>query len=101
MINFQFTDYIFATSKADVTADAYARHRASLAAPKPMTAREREMEEIKLAETRSATYDGSRARRTHVGNTVGFQWSPEAEQAVKELGESQEGKLVLLVRTNP
>lgn len=92
-----FTDSIFATSKADVTADAYARHRASLAAPKPMTAREQEMEAIKLAESRSAAYDGSRARKSHVGGKVGFQWSPETEQAVKELGESQQGKLVVLV----
>lgn len=95
-----FTDSIFATSKADVDAAAYASHRASLAAPKPMTAREREMEEIKVAEVKSAAYDGSRARKSHLGGRVGFQWSPETEQAVKELGEQEwpQGKLVILVR---
>lgn len=95
-----FTDQLFATSKGDITADAYARHRASLAAPKPMTAREREMEEIKLAETRGATYDSSRARKSHVGGKVGFQWSEESEQAVTELGRGEEGELVILVSAN-
>ena len=95
-----FTDQMFATSKADITSDAYAKHRASLAAPKPMTAREREMEEIKLAETRSAAYDGSRARKSHVGGKVGFQWSEESERAVTELGRGNEGKLVVLVSVN-
>jgi twinfilin len=95
-----FTDSIFATSKADITGDAYSRHLASQAAPKPMTPREKEIEEIKLAEGRSAAYDGSRVRRSHVAGAVGFQWSPEAEQAVKELGDSQQGKLVTLVSTD-
>lgn len=92
-----FTDSIYATSKADVDAKAYASHRASLAAPKPMTAREKEIEEIKAAESRSATYDGSRARKSHVGK-IGFTWTPEVEQAVKELGESDEGRVLILVR---
>ncbi|EKM55456.1 uncharacterized protein PHACADRAFT_256091 [Phanerochaete carnosa HHB-10118-sp] len=91
-----FTDQMFATSKADITADAYARHCASLVAPKPMTPREREMEEIKMAETRSAAYDGSRARKSHVGGKIGFQWSEESEQAVSELERGCEGKLVVL-----
>lgn len=97
-----FTDSIFATSKADVGAEAYKRHRASLAAPKPMTAREKEMEEIKAAESRSVSYEGSKARRTHLGGRVGFQWTSETEQAVKGLGEQewQQGKLVVLVCMN-
>lgn len=97
-----FTDSLFATSKADISAAAYKKHVASLAAPKPMTAREKEMEEIKAAESRSAAaFDGSRARRSHVGGKVGFQWTEETERAVKELGASEQQKLVVLVSSMP
>ena len=94
-----FTDSIFATSKADVTSSAYKAHRASLNAPKPMTAREKEMEEIKAAELSSASYDGSRSRKSHVGGKLGFKWTDDVEAAVKRLGECQIRKLLVLVST--
>lgn len=97
----QFSDSLFATTKADLTADAYAKHRASQAAPKPMSAREREMEEIKAAETKSATYNGSRDRVAHVSQEVGFSWIEEVDNAVRELGEGQDNKVIVLVSTTP
>ena len=92
---------MFATTKDDLTADAYAKHRASQVAPKPMSTREREMEEIKAAENRSATYNGSRDRVAHVSQEVGFAWAEEIDNAVRELGEGQDSKVVVLVRVNP
>lgn len=94
-----FSDTLYATTKADLTADAYARHRASLAAPKPMSAREKEMEEIKAAESRSATYGGSRERVSHVAE-VGYAWGDDIESAVKDLSVGEESKVVVLVSTD-
>ena len=102
-----FSDTLFATSKSDLTADAYARHRASLNAPAPMSEREKEIEEIKAAELRATEsgsgYQGSRARVSHVA-TVGMKWSEEVEQAVRELFTSEpqgeEGTLLLVVRVS-
>ncbi|PCH38158.1 actin depolymerizing protein [Wolfiporia cocos MD-104 SS10] len=90
-----FTDQIFATTKDDLTANAYAKHKQHLAAPKPMSAREKEMEAVKAAE-RSGNYEGSRARATHVPQTVGLKWSEEVENAVKNLGSGDGGYLVLV-----
>ena len=92
-----FSDSMFATSKDDLTASAYAKHRASLAAPKPMSAREKELEEIKAAESKSLSYEGSRARASHVKEEVGLGWPEEIENAVKDLGSGQESKVVVLV----
>ena len=79
-----FTDTIFATSKDDINASGYAKHRASLAAPKPMTAREKEIDEIRQAESRSATYEGSRARISH-SQEVGLGWTSEVEEAISKM----------------
>ncbi|RPD66332.1 actin depolymerizing protein [Lentinus tigrinus ALCF2SS1-7] len=92
-----FTDNIFATSKDDLNADAYAKHKRHLAAPKPMSAWEKEMEEVKAAEREAGgrSYEGSQARQNHVGQGVSLKWSPEVEEAVKELGATEESRLVV------
>ncbi|KAI0780732.1 actin depolymerizing protein [Trametes elegans] len=93
-----FTDTIFATSKDDINAEAYAKHKRHVAAPPPMSAREKEMEEVKAAEREAGgrTYEGSRARQNHVGQGVGLKWSDEAEDAIKQLGTSEGSHLVVL-----
>ncbi|KAL4065256.1 actin depolymerizing protein [Scleroderma citrinum] len=94
-----FTDSLFATSKADVTPEAYAAHKRHLAAPKPLSAREQEIADIKAAEREAGVvYEGSRARQNHLGQgKVGYQWSSEAEDAVRRLGNSEGNHLVVLV----
>ncbi len=100
-----FTDSIFATSKADLTAAAYDRHRVSLAAPKPMSAREKEMEEMRLAELRASSggngggYQGSRARTSHVGTGVGLNWGSDVEDAVKSLADNHTEQVAVIVST--
>ncbi|KAF9578550.1 Twinfilin-1, partial [Lunasporangiospora selenospora] len=45
-----FTDSIYGTHMNDFTLDGYKRHRASLAAPKPLSERERQLAEIHASE---------------------------------------------------
>ncbi len=92
-----FADSIFATSKADLTAEAYQAHLKHIAAPKPLSTREQEMAEVRAAESSSASYEGSRARTSHVGSAVGFKWTPEVEDAITEIGRGNTSALVILV----
>ena len=92
-----FKDSLYATSKADVSPEAYAAHLRHMNAPKPQTAQEREAELVREAE-RGGALEGSKGRRNHVGARVGLGWSEETEAAVTELGRSQKDSLLLLVR---
>lgn len=93
-----FTDSIFATSKDDVTGTAYARHLRHLAAPKPMSQREKDLAEMAEAEKRAIDdYQGSNARLSHLsGAVVGFTWSSEVEEAFKQLASEDSSKLLVV-----
>lgn len=92
-----FTDSVFATSKADLTPSAYVAHLRHAAAPTPFSSREQELADLRAAENAAASYEGSRARETHVGTSPGFPWTQEAEDAVVNLARSQEDLLLILV----
>jgi twinfilin-like protein len=94
-----FTDSLFATDKSDVTPHGYAAHRRHQAAPKPLSAREQEIADIKAAEREAgASYEGSRARQNHLGNQqVGYTWAEDAREAVGELRAGEGSRLVILV----
>lgn len=94
-----FTDTIFATSKDDLTPTAYAAHKRHIAAPQPMSAREKDMADVKAAERQSTTYEGSRARQNHIGTPIGMQWPQDVEDAVKELAGLSQDRLIVLVRS--
>jgi len=90
-----FADSLFATSKADLTPEAYNAHLKHMAAPKPLSAREQEIADIRAAERVNApAYEGSRARTSIVGTGVGLNWTAEVENAVEELGRGEEGSIV-------
>ncbi|CAK5279342.1 unnamed protein product [Mycena citricolor] len=94
-----FTDSIFATSKADLTPEAYEAHRKHILAPKPLSASEQELANVRAAEREAGglgVYQGSRARTTHMGQTVGMPWSSESEEAVKKLGECNGSELLIM-----
>jgi twinfilin len=91
-----FTDTIFASSKADITPEAYAAHRRHLAAPKPLSSREQEIADVRAAES-SGSYNGSRTRSSHVGPRVELQWTQEVEEAIKNLTENDDCAVVVLV----
>ncbi|KAG8821937.1 Twinfilin-1 [Serendipita sp. 401] len=96
----RFKDSIFATSKDDLTPDSYAAHLQHMAAPKPRSAREAEMENIRMAEREAGTntYEGMRVKRSHVAGAMGLKWAQDAEDAVKSLkdADSSESSFVLL-----
>ncbi|KAJ7261296.1 actin depolymerizing protein [Mycena haematopus] len=93
-----FSDSVFATSKADLTPEAYAAHRRHVTAPKPLSASEREMADVRAAEREAgglSVYQGSRARTTHMGKTIGMPWTADLEDAVKSLNEGDDSVLVV------
>ncbi|KAG9076994.1 Twinfilin-1 [Ceratobasidium sp. UAMH 11750] len=92
----RFKDNVFATSKSDLTPEAYQAHQRHLAAPKPLTARERELEEIRAAERESSSaYEGSGVRQSIVGSRVGLKWTDEVGEALKEL-PTNAGRTVII-----
>jgi twinfilin-like protein len=93
-----FSDSIFATSKADLTPEAYAAHRRHVAAPKPLSANEQEMADVRAAEREAgglSAYQGSRARTSHIGQTIGMPWAADMEDAVRGLSDSDDSVLVI------
>ncbi|KAG8899179.1 Twinfilin-1 [Tulasnella sp. 403] len=92
-----FKDTIFATSKSDVTPDAYAAHLRHLAAPKPMSAREAELAEIRQAELKSVEmFEGSRARKSHVDSQFGLKWTQEVQDVVDNLTSEGSPNLIII-----
>src|SRR6266498_159041 len=90
-----FSDAVFATTKADLTADAYAAHLRHLAAPDPLSSKEQELADLRVADP--VSYEGSQARKNHVGPAPGYRWSSGAEEAIVGLGRRNEDSLVVLV----
>ncbi|CCM02067.1 uncharacterized protein FIBRA_04143 [Fibroporia radiculosa] len=93
-----FSDSLFATDKNDISAEAYVKHRQHLAAPKPMSAREKEIEAVKAAEREAGglQYEGSQARRSHVKSDVGLKWTEDVENAVRDLALGNSSSLVVV-----
>jgi twinfilin-like protein len=96
-----FVDTIFATSKEDLTPEGYAAHKRHLAAPKPMSAREKEMAGIKAAEREagSTPYNVKAARQSPFGTGLGLKWSSDAEAAVRNLANATEDQLITMVNS--
>jgi twinfilin len=94
-----FVDTIFATSKEDLTPAGYAAHKRHLAAPKPLSAREKELADIKAVEREAgvAPYNLNAARHSPFGAGVGLKWSSDAEAAVRGLADVTEDYLVTIV----
>lgn len=92
-----FTDSIFATSKEDLTAEAYAAHRRHVTAPQPLSTREQEIANARAAE-REAGAHSYRPKVNPVGHGIGLKWTDQVEDAIKALGQGEDSGLVLLVR---
>jgi twinfilin len=88
-----------ATSKNDVTGVAYERHLRALAAPKPLSQREKELAEMAEAEKQAADdYQGKNTRTSLLsGAAVGFSWSPDVEEAFKKLAVEGSSQLLVVV----
>jgi len=91
-----FSDALFANHKSDLTSTAYAAHRRHLAAPKPLSVREREMEDVRAATIASST-EGSAARRNHIGGAgVHINWPETVSAAIRRLASEETDRLVVL-----
>jgi len=64
-----------------------------------MSQREKELAELTEAEKKAADfYQGSNARKNHLsGAVVGFTWSPDVEEAFKQLAVEESSKLLVVV----
>ena len=83
-------DTLYATSKQDIDATGYAAHLKHVNAPKPLSASEKEMEEVKAAE-RAAGFNTTRPSASpgaFGGSGVGLQWDAALEDAVRALGDA-------------
>lgn len=91
-----FTDSIHATSPSDLTPTAYRKHLDALAAPPPLTERERALQEVKQAEYEASKEDafrgtgggvrgGSGPMSAVMGVGAGLTWGEGVEEALKEL----------------
>lgn len=91
-----FTDSIHATSPSDLTPTAYRKHLDALAAPPPLTERERALQEVKQAEYEASKEDafrgtgggvrgGSGPMSAVMGVGAGLTWGEGVEDALKEL----------------
>ncbi|KAF8938093.1 Twinfilin-1 [Dissophora ornata] len=80
-----FTDSIYGTNKGDFTLEGYKRHRASLAAPKPLSERERQLAEIRANEkTMVENMTGGAYRKSHAPG-MNFPLTERAVAALKKL----------------
>ena len=68
-----------------------------------MSEREKVLAEMAEAEKQAADdYQGTGGRLSHLsGAVIGFAWSPEAEEALKQLGVEETSKLLVVVSTMP
>ncbi len=96
-----FVDTIFATSRQDLTPEGYAAHKRQLTAPKPMSAIEKEMADIKAAEREAGgtSYNVNATRTSPFGGGVGLKWSSDVEAAVRDLADVTEDHVVTIVRS--
>ncbi|KAF9276496.1 Twinfilin-1 [Mortierella alpina] len=80
-----FKDSIYGTNKNDFTLEGYKRHKASLAAPKPLTERERQLAEIHANEkTMVESMKGGAYRKSHAPG-MSFPLTDDALAALKKL----------------
>ncbi|KXS21673.1 hypothetical protein M427DRAFT_51075 [Gonapodya prolifera JEL478] len=77
-----FVDSVYATSKSDLTLEAYKAHVASSKLAGPLTEAEKTLQKVKLEEAR---FDGVGTRRSNTASGISFPLTDEASKAVQEL----------------
>ncbi|KAM3580875.1 Twinfilin-1 [Umbelopsis sp. WA50703] len=86
--DYRFVDSMWGTDAEEFTLQGYKKHKSHQSAEAPLTQRERELAEIKLAESKQASsHMGTTVRKTYAGG-VTMPLSSGAESALKELSKS-------------
>lgn len=92
----RFRETIFATTKAELTADGFRKHDKHVALAAPLTEEEQSLGAVKRAESEEGR--GSNVKRSHISDHFAMALSNDALGALKKLGESgDEDSLVQLV----
>ncbi|KAH7030419.1 hypothetical protein BKA57DRAFT_401178, partial [Linnemannia elongata] len=93
-----FTDSIYGTNKGDFTLEGYKKHRASLAAPKPLSERERQLAEIRANEkTLVESMKGGAYRKAHAPG-MSFPLTDKAVAALKKLVVAKQERTINFVK---
>ncbi|RIA93102.1 hypothetical protein C1645_796666 [Glomus cerebriforme] len=79
----RFVDSMYGTTAPEFTLDGYQKHKQHKEADAPLTAREKELAEVKTAEANANAYSYS-ARKSHASG-ISFPMSDEATQAIQGL----------------
>lgn len=94
----RFRETIFATSKAELTADGFRKHDKHVKLTAPLTEEEQSLGAVKRAESEEGR--GSNVKRSHISDHFAMAISDDALIALKKLGDSGNGdNLVQLVRS--
>ncbi|RUS21474.1 hypothetical protein BC937DRAFT_92609 [Endogone sp. FLAS-F59071] len=88
--DYRFKDSMYGTNVEEFTLDGYKKHKRHQNADAPLTARERELAEIKAIEAKEASNaQGTTVRKTYAAG-VSFPLSEQALEAVRELAKDKE-----------
>ncbi|KAI8575941.1 hypothetical protein K450DRAFT_259503 [Umbelopsis ramanniana AG] len=86
--DYRFVDNMWGTEASEFTLDGYKKHKSHQTAEAPLTARERELAEIKAQESKaSSNHMGTTVRKTYAAG-VAVPLSEEAQAALEDLGKS-------------
>lgn len=92
-----FVDSLHAHSTSDLTSAAYRNHLKHSNSSAPLTERERELADLKAAEGVEARGTAPRGGAFSTNEEKGvLRWSEEAQQAARELAETQDGAVHLV-----
>ncbi|EPS38210.1 hypothetical protein H072_7975 [Dactylellina haptotyla CBS 200.50] len=91
----RFSESIFATTKAEVTAEGFKKHDAHVAKAAPLTEEEAALKDVKEAEAEASR--GTTARASHVSSGVAFPVNDEALDALRRLPSSPNGLVQLMI----
>ncbi|KAK6341265.1 Twinfilin-1 [Orbilia brochopaga] len=89
----RFSESIFATTKAEVTAEGFKKHDAHVAKAAPLTEEEAALKGVKEAEAEASR--GTTARASHVSSGVSFPMSDAALDALRRLPTTPNGLVQL------
>ncbi|KAF7723805.1 hypothetical protein EC973_001589 [Apophysomyces ossiformis] len=88
--DYRFLDSLYGTQASDLTYDGYKKHLAHKSADAPLTRRERELAEIKLAEAQAVSdYQGTTTRKAYAPG-VSFPVTETAQEALRKLAQPKD-----------
>ncbi|KFX98856.1 hypothetical protein V497_01755 [Pseudogymnoascus sp. VKM F-4516 (FW-969)] len=94
----RFRETIFATTKAELTADGFRKHDEHVELEAPLTEEEQTLGAVKRAESEEGR--GSSVKRSHISDHFAMPISDDAMGSLKKLGESGGGDNLVQLKIN-